>query len=160
MRDLTKTEKEVVNYLIAKNEGIQPPLLRIYKYLQAFTGSFSPDMPFTFYFFDERKPIMYVRDMTKPHERSSHTAFFNECAKRKPKIEEITGFYEYLVDNGYVKRFYKGLAGRPELPKQYHLMWRRYNDFYSGIMIGLTSVCLSEFVPKLKLYELWRSIQQ
>jgi hypothetical protein len=117
-------------------------------------------MPFTFYFFDERKPIMYVRDMTKPHERSSHTAFFNECAKRKPKIEEITGFYEYLIDNGYVKRFYKGLAGRQKLPERYDLMWRRYNDFYSGIMTGLTMVCLSDFVPKLKLYELWAAIQQ
>jgi hypothetical protein len=98
--------------------------------------------------------------VTKPHERSAHGVFFNECAKRRPKIEEITGFYEYLVDNGYVRRCYKGLAGRQKLLERYHVMWRRYHDFYSTIMTGLTLVCLSDFMPKMKRYELWGALKR
>ena len=79
---------------------------------------------------------------------------------KKPKILEITGFFEYLTEHKCIRRIYRGLRGRPELPKDYVKVWRRYSDFYNDVMSGLSFVCLAEFTPKLKLYKIWEHINQ
>jgi hypothetical protein len=155
MLTLTNTQKEIINHLIAAHEK-RPWGSKITPYFRAFTGAFSPDMPFTFYFVSPTRPVMYVYDPRHGGQRSSREVFHLECAKKKPRILAITGFLEYLVDTEYVQMEYRGLQGRPQLPEHYDAVWRKYSDFYNDIMTGLSLVCLSDFTPKEKLYELWK----
>ncbi|MDR2798149.1 MAG: hypothetical protein LBB80_07375 [Treponema sp.] len=158
MTDLSRTQKEVINYLIAENEGTHS-FGKVGTYMRAFSGIFHVEMPFTFYFLSEAHPIMYVYDPRPADKRSSRTVFQHECNQKKQKILEITGFFEDLTENGYVRRIYRGLRGRTELPEHYDRVWRKYSDFYSNIMAGLAFACLADFVPKLKLYKLWKALK-
>jgi hypothetical protein len=151
-------QREVINHLVAENEGIRW-CSRISKYLRAFKGEFTQDMPFTFYFLSEIRPIMYVYDPNTGDKRSSREAFHEECNQKKSRILELTGFFEELTELGYVRRYYKGLQGRQPLPERYDRVWRKYSDFYSNVMRGLSYVCLAEFTPKLKLYNLWENMK-
>jgi hypothetical protein len=153
MLTLTNTQKEIINHLIAAHEK-RPWGSKIAPYFRAFTGAFSPDMPFTFYFLSVNHPIMYVYDPRSSEQRSSRAVFREECEQKKPRILAITNFFEYLVDNEYVQMEYQGLQGRPQLPERYDAVWRKYSDFYHDIMNGLSFVCLSDFTPTEKLYEL------
>ncbi|MDR1031425.1 MAG: hypothetical protein LBL76_11215 [Treponema sp.] len=153
MLTLTSTQKEIINHLIAAHEQ-RPWNSQIATYFRAFTGAFHADMPFTFYFLAVNHPIMYVYDPRVPDKRSSREVFHRECHEKKQKILEITDFFEYLTEKDYVHRIYQGLAGRPVLPNQYDKTWRKYSDFYNDIMTGLSFVCLSDFKPNPKLYEL------
>jgi hypothetical protein len=157
---MTPTAWEVINYLIAHHEGKKTPSLRIYDYIRAFSGEFDLSMPFTFYFMDENRPVLFVRDLNKPHERSGKEIFMAQCARMKSRILEITGIYEELSADGSVRRVHRGLGGRPELPEGYERSWRRYGDFYQDIMTGLGFVCLGDFVPQVKLYSLWNNRQK
>jgi hypothetical protein len=49
---------------------------------------------------------------------------------------------------------YRGLRGRRQLPEHSDAVWQKYSDFYNDIMTGLSLVCLSDFTPKEKLYQL------
>jgi hypothetical protein len=157
MVDLNRTHKEIINYLIAENEGTHS-FGTVGTYLRAFSGQFQRNMPFTFYFLSENRPIMYVYDPHLPDKRTSRKVFHLECHQKKRKILEITDFFEYLTEQDYIHRIYQGLSGRPALPNQYDKIWRKYSDFYMDIMSGLSFVCLSVFTPKLKLYRLWERI--
>lgn len=86
--------------------------------------------------------------------------FHAECDQKKTKILEITGFFKELTEAGYVRRYYRGLRGRQELPDRYDMVWRKYSDFYSNMMADLAFVCLADFTPKLKLYKLWKNITE
>jgi hypothetical protein len=154
--ELNAAKKEIVNHLIAAHEG-KPWGSGLSKYFRAFSGAFSPDMAFTFYFITETRPVMYVYDPRPADKRSSRPAFHEECARKKPKILEISGFFEELADNGYLHIEYKGLRGRPPLPDRYDRVWRKYGDFYNDLMLGLSYVCLSDFTPAQKLYDLWKT---
>ncbi|MDR1986986.1 MAG: hypothetical protein LBP88_08465 [Treponema sp.] len=156
MFDLTRTQQEIITYIIAENEGVRP-FGKITAYMQAFHGGFSPAMPFTFYFLSETRPIMYVYDPRSSEDRSTREAFHRECHQKKPKMLEITGFFEYLTGHNYIRRICRGLWGRPELPEGYAHVWRKYSDFYNDLMSGLSFVCLADFTPKLKLYKLWKN---
>jgi hypothetical protein len=151
--ELSPTHKEIINHLIAAHEKrlwgstIAP-------YFQAFTGAFSPTMPFTFYFLSVTHPILYVYDPRPAEQRSSRKVFREECERKKPKILEITGFFEYLVEHAYIQMEYRGIQRRPPRPVGYDAVWRKYSDFYNDIMTGLSFVCLSDFKPNPKLYEL------
>ncbi|MDR3115806.1 MAG: hypothetical protein LBU25_09840 [Treponema sp.] len=158
MRDLSRTQKEIINYLIAENEGTHS-FGKAGIYMRAFRGIFRAEMPFTFYFLSETRPIMYVYDPRPADKRSSREVFHHECNHKKQKILEITGFFEDLTEAGYVRRIYRGLQGRMELPEHYDRVWRKYSDFYSNIMAGLAFVGLADFTPKLKLYKLWRTLK-
>jgi hypothetical protein len=57
--ELNAAKKETVNHLIAAHEG-RPWGSRLSKYFRAFSGAFSPDMDFTFYFVTETRPVMYM----------------------------------------------------------------------------------------------------
>ena len=156
--EFTGIKKEIINYIIAENEGRRfTP--KIADYLQSFSGDFSHSMPFTFYFLSSTRPVMYVYDPDRAENRSRRSVFHAECHKKKEKILEITSFYEYLTEDNYVHRWYKGLQGRSSLPPDYDLVWRKYSDFYSDHISGLSFVCLADFTPKMKLYKLWRGVQ-
>jgi hypothetical protein len=157
MIPINLTKKEIINYIVAENEGIAYSG-KVRDYLRAFSGTFSPGMPFTFYFLSVTRPIMYVYDPQRAEQRSSRVVFHQECDKKKPDLLEITNFFEYLTEKEYVRRSYKGLKGRSKLPERYDLVWRKYSDFYSNMMAGLSFVCLADFLPKLKLYKLWKTI--
>jgi hypothetical protein len=157
--ELNNTKKEIINHLIAAHEG-RSWGSKLSKYFRAFTGSFSPDMPFTFYFLTKTRPIMYVYDPRPANLRSSRSAFHRECEQKKPKILEITSFFEYLVTHGYLNMEYKGLVGRPPLPENYNRVWRKYSDFYNDTMLGLSYVCLSDFTPTQRLYDCWETAIQ
>ncbi|MDR1987031.1 MAG: hypothetical protein LBP88_08695 [Treponema sp.] len=104
-------------------------------------------------------PAYHGYDPRPADKRSSRAVFHHECSPQKQKILEITGFFEDLTENGYIRRIYRGLRGRMELPMHYDRVWRKYSDFYSAIMAGLGFVCLADFVPKLKLYKLWEALK-
>ena len=151
--ELTNTQKEIINHLAAMHEG-KPWGSKISKYFRAFGGDFSSDMPFTFYFISENRPVMYVYDPRPEDKRSSRAVFQAECEMKKYKILEISRFVEYLVNNGYLEMKYKGLQCRPPLPAHYDRVWRKYGGFYNDVMIGLSYVCLSDFIPAQRLYDL------
>jgi hypothetical protein len=155
MLTLTKTQKEIINHLIAAHEK-RPWGSNIAPYFRAFTGAFAPSMPFTFYFLSATHPLMYVYDPRPAELRSSRAVFREECERKKPKLLEITGFFEYLVEHGYIQMEYRGIQGRPPRPAGYDAVWRKYGDFYNDIMTGLSFVCLSDFSPNEKLYEFSR----
>ena len=154
--ELNNTKKEIINHLIAARER-RPWGSKLYKYFRAFTGTFSPDMPFTFYFVTETRPVIYVYDPRPADKRSSRAVFHAECDQKKPKLLEITAFFEYLVNNDYLYMEYKGLKGRPPLPDHYDQVWRKHSDFYNDIMLGLSYICLSDFNPTQKLYDIWET---
>jgi hypothetical protein len=157
MINLSLTHKEIIKYLIAENEGTHS-FGKVGNYMRSFSGQFLPEMPFTFYFLSETRPIMYMYDPNPADKRSSRAVFHEECHQKIPKILEITGFFDYLTENDYVRRIYRGLQGRAALPYQYDQIWRKYSDFYNDSMIGLSFVCLADFIPKVKLYRLWESL--
>ena len=154
--ELNNTKKEIINHLIACHEG-RTWGSKLSKYFRAFTGDFSPDMPFTFYFVSETRPVMYVYDPRPGDKRSSRAIFHAECYRKKPKILEIAGFFEYLVADEYLYTEYKGLHGRARLPDNHDTVWRKYSDFYNNIMNGLSYICLSDFIPTQKLYDIRQS---
>jgi hypothetical protein len=156
MLPLTSTQKEIVHHLIAAHEQ-RPWGSKIAPYFRAFTGAFSPDMPFTFYFLSANHPIMYVYDPRPAEQRSSRAVFREGCERKKTKIVEITRFFEYLVEQEYVSMEYRGVQGRPLRPAGYDRVWRKYGDFYSDLMMCLSFVCLSDFSPTQKLYALWKA---
>ncbi|MDR2797202.1 MAG: hypothetical protein LBB80_02565, partial [Treponema sp.] len=156
MITVTSTQKEVIHHLIAAHEK-RPWGSKIAKYFRAFTGAFSPDMPFTFYFLSANHPIMYVYDPRPAEQRSSREIFRGECERKKSKILAITRFFEYLAEYEYVSMEYRGIQGRPLRPLGYDGVWRKYSDFYNDIMTGLSFVCLSDFTPTEKLYALWKT---
>jgi hypothetical protein len=157
MTELNTIQKEVVNHLIAENEGRKWGS-KIAKYIHAFKGRFSSEIPFTFYFLSETRAVMYVYDPSRAEHRSTRTEFNAKCAQKKQRILDITGFFEYLTEHGYIRRYYKGLQGREQLPEHYDRMWRKYADFKMDVMSGLLYVCTAEFTPKLKLYKLWEAL--
>jgi hypothetical protein len=154
--ELSPIKKEIINHLIAAHEK-RPWGSKLAQYFQAFTGAFSSNMPFTFYFLSANHPIMYVYDPRPAEQRSSRKIFREACERKKPKLLEITDFFEYLVEHAYIQMEYRGIQGRPPRPVGYDAVWRKYGDFYNDIMTGLSFVCLSDFSPNEKLYELWHS---
>jgi hypothetical protein len=154
--ELSSTHQEIINHLIAAHEK-RPWGSNLAYYFQAFTGAFSPAMPFTFYFLSANHPILYVYDPRPAEQRSSRKVFREACERKKPTILEITGCFEYLVEHAYIQMEYLGIQGRPPRPVCNDAVWRKYSDFYNDIMTGLSFVCLSDFKPNPKLYELWHS---
>ena len=149
----TNTQKEIINHLAALHDG-SAYTSKLSPYFRAFGGEFSSDMPFTFYFTSETRPVMYVYDPLPGNLRSSRAIFHAQCDQKKAKILEIYSFVEYLVENKYLERQYKGLQGRAALPQDYDRVWRKYSDFYNDIMLALSYICLSDFIPTQKLYDL------
>jgi hypothetical protein len=111
MLTLTSTQKEIIHHLIAAYEK-RPWGSKIAKYFRAFTGAFSPDMSFTFYFLSANHPIMYIYDPRPAEQRSSREVFRGECERKKPKILAITRFFEYLAEYEYVQMEYRARDGR------------------------------------------------
>jgi hypothetical protein len=146
--------KNVINHLIAAEEGrelhdaLEP-------YFRAFTGVFSADMPFTFYFEDKNKPVMFVYDATPIDRRSSHAAFIAQGDRIKARILPITGFIQDLAGSGYLSVTPRNFRDRPALPADYANHWRKYKQFYNDVMTALSFVCCVELEPTQKLYDVW-----
>jgi hypothetical protein len=151
---LDSFKKNIINHLVAAedNREIHDGLEH---YFHAFTGSFEPDMPFTFYFEARNKPIMLVYDATPIPARSSHVAFIERCDKIKGRLLPITGFLQELANRGYAQESPLEFRDRPPLPPDYKNCWRKYRNFYSDVIDGLSFVCFTRLVPTQKLYDLW-----
>jgi hypothetical protein len=155
--ELANTQKEIINHLIALHES-SAYTSKLSPYFRAFGGDFSPDMPFTFYFASETHPVMYIYDPLPGNLRSSRAVFQAECDQKKAKILEIGRFIANLVEDNYLDIKYKGLQGRAELPENYDRVWRKYGNFYNDVMLGLSYVCLSDFIPTQRLYHLQQEL--
>ncbi|GHV56112.1 hypothetical protein AGMMS49579_20290 [Spirochaetia bacterium] len=151
---LDSFRKSVINYIIAVEDGreLRTPLG---SYFRAFTGAFFPDMPFTFYFEAQNKPIMFVYDATPIDRRSGHALFIAHCDRIKANILPITDFIQELADAGYITVSPVDFRDRPALPPDYANHWRKYKQFYNDIMIGLSFVCCAHIEPTQKLYDVW-----
>jgi hypothetical protein len=153
---LTSLKKNIINQLVAAEEGrvvhnaVEP-------YFRAFTGEFSADMPFTFYFEAANRPVMFVYDATPIAARSSHYLFMERCEQIKAHILPVTGFMQELADTGYVTVRPLGIRDRPALPPDYANYWRKYKHFYTDVIEGLSFVCFSQLKPAQKLYDVWMS---
>ncbi|AEF85111.1 hypothetical protein TREPR_0031 [Treponema primitia ZAS-2] len=147
-------KKNIINQIVAADDGrvLHSP---VEPYFHAFTGEFSQGMPFTFYFEEKNKPIMFVYDSTPIDRRSSHALFLERCEEIKVNILPITNFIQKLTDDGYVTVRPLDFTDRPELPPDYANLWRKYKQFYSDVMNGLSFACFSRFVPEQKLYDVW-----
>jgi hypothetical protein len=147
-------ERNVINQIVAAEDG-KPVNDPVQPYFRAFTGAFSADMPFTFYFENIRKPVMLVYDPTPISARSSHYLFMERCEQIQARIPAIAGFVQELADTGYVRTQPANLEDRPALPPDYVNYWRSYKHFYSGEIDSLFLVCLYELKPTQKLYDVW-----
>jgi hypothetical protein len=147
-------KKNVINHLAAAGEGrtFAGPMGA---YFRAFTGAFEPDMPFTFYFEERDKPILFVYDATSIDRRSSHAAFIARCDDIKSRILPIVRCVQELAGSGCLETSPLDYRDRPALPADYANHWRKYKQFYNDVMTGLSFVCCSRLEPTRKLYELW-----
>jgi hypothetical protein len=147
-------KKNVINHLIAAEEGraFAGPMEA---YFRAFTGAFEPDMPFTFYFEERDKPILFVYDATPIDRRSSHAAFIARCDDIKSRILSIVQCVRELAGSGCLDASPLDYRDRPALPLDYANHWRKYKQFYNDVMTGLSFVCCSRLEPTRKLYDLW-----
>jgi hypothetical protein len=147
-------QKHVINQLVAVDDGrvlhnsVEP-------YFRAFTGVFSANMPFTFYFEAINRPVMFVSDPTPIHQRSSHALFIEQCERIKANTLLITGFIQELSNGGYVAAKPLEFRDRPALPPDYENYWRKYKHFYTDVIEGLSFVCFSQLKPSQKLYDEW-----
>jgi hypothetical protein len=150
-------KKNVINHLIAACEGrtLEGPMGA---YFRAFTGAFEPDMPFTFYFEERDKPILFVYDATPIDRRSSHARFVTRCDAIKSRILPITRHIQELAGAGYLNVSPLDYRDRPALPADYANHWRKYKQFYNDVMIGISFVCCSLLEPTQKLYDLWAKL--
>jgi hypothetical protein len=150
-------KKNIINHLVAADDGgeLHTPLE---PYFRAFTGAFSPDMPFTFYFEARNKPLLFVYDATPIDARSSHALFVEHCEKIKAKILPITGFVQELANSGYLTETPLDFKDRPPLPPDYANYWRKYRHFYMDVINGLGYACFTRLVPTQKLYDVWVKI--
>jgi hypothetical protein len=147
-------KKDVINNIIAAEDG-RAQHNKLEPYFRAFTGAFSPDMPFTFYFEAQNKPLMFVYDATPIDRRSSHASFI-ACGDRvKANILPITNFIQELEGAGYISVRPTDFRDRPELPPDYANYWRKYKQFYNDVMTGLSFVCCAHIEPAQKLYDVW-----
>ncbi|GHT95944.1 hypothetical protein FACS1894141_5440 [Spirochaetia bacterium] len=151
---LNPLKKNVINQLVAAEEGrelhdaVEP-------YFRAFTGEFSADMPFTFYFEAVNRPVLFVHDATPIDRRSSHASFIAQCDRIRANILPITTLIQELADTGYLRVRPLEFRDRPTLPPDYANQWRKYKQFYSDVMDALSFVCFSELRPAQKLYDVW-----
>ncbi|GHU58975.1 hypothetical protein FACS189444_3520 [Spirochaetia bacterium] len=151
---LDTVQKNVIDQLVAAEEGralhnaVEP-------YFRAFTGAFSADMPFTFYFEAANRPVMFLYDPTPVAARSSHYLFMERCEQIKANILPITAFVQELAEGGYVTVRPLGIKDRPPLPPDYVNCWRKYKHFYPDVIAGLSFVCCSQLRPAQKLYDEW-----
>jgi hypothetical protein len=151
---LDPLKKNVINHLAATETGriaVDP----LGAYFRAFTGAFEPDMPFTFYFEERDKPILFVYDATPIDRRSSHAAFITRCDDIKSRILPIANCVRELAGTGCLKTSPLDYRDRPALPADYASHWRKYKQFYNDVMTSLSFVCCSRLEPTRKLYELW-----
>ncbi|GHV57952.1 hypothetical protein AGMMS49579_24580 [Spirochaetia bacterium] len=147
-------KKDVINNIItAEDGGVVHNKLK--PYFRAFTGAFTPGMSFTFYFEATNKPVMFVYDPTPIDRRSSHASFIAHCDRIKANILPITDFIRKLTDDAYLSASPTEFNDRPALPPDYANYWRKYKQFYSDVMTGLSFVCCSRLRPTQKLYDLW-----
>ncbi|GHU57023.1 hypothetical protein FACS189442_5910 [Spirochaetia bacterium] len=151
---LDSFKKNIIDHIIAAEDGRE---LRtaLEPYFRAFTGAFSPGMPFTFYFEAQNKPVMFVYDATPIDRRSSHALFITRCDRIKANILPITNFMQELADAGYITLIPADFRSRPALPPDYANHWRKYKQFYNDVMTGLSFVCCAHIEPMQKLYDLW-----
>jgi hypothetical protein len=98
---------------------------------------------------------MFVYDPTPIDRRSSHAAFIAHCDRIKAGILPITDFIQELADSGYMDASPAEYRDRPALPSDYANYWRKYRQFYSDVMDGLSFVCCSRLRPAQKLYDVW-----
>jgi hypothetical protein len=147
-------QKHVINQLVAMDDRrvLHNP---VEPYFRAFTGEFSANMPFTFYFEATGRPVMFVYDATPVAARSSHYLFMERCEQIKANILPITTFVQELADTGYVTVRPLGIRDRPALPPDYANYWRKYKHFYADVIEGLSFVCFSQLKPAQKLYDVW-----
>jgi hypothetical protein len=147
-------KKNVINQIVAIDDGraLHSPLE---PYFRAFTGGFSADMPFTFYFEATNSPVLLVRDPTPIAARSSHAVFVDRCEKIKADVMAIADFVQELVDGGYLAAQPLDFGDRPRLPPDYENTYRRYKHFYTDIMDSLFLVCFYRLKPQQKLYDVW-----
>jgi hypothetical protein len=151
---LDSFKKNIINQLIAAEDGREGHTA-LEPYFRAFSGAFSPDMPFTFYFEERNKPVMFVYDATPIDRRSSHASFIARCDRIKTGILPITDFVQELAGSGYIDVSPAELRDRPALPPNYATYWRKYRQFYNDVMTGLSFVCCSRIEPAQKLYDVW-----
>jgi hypothetical protein len=147
-------QKHVINQLVAIDDGrvLHNP---VEPYFRAFTGAFSANMPFTFYFEAISRPVMFVYDATPVAARSSHYLFMEHCEQIKANILPIAAFVQELADTGFVTVRPLGIKDRPPLPPDYANQWRKYKHFYTDVIEGLSFVCFSQLKPSQKLYDEW-----
>jgi hypothetical protein len=154
---LDPLKKNLINHLVAAAEGrtLDGPMG---DYFRAFSGAFNPDMPFTFYFEERDKPILFVYDATPIDRRSSHAEFIARCDGIKSRILPITRCIRELADAGCLAVSPLDYRDRPALPLDYASHWRKYKQFYNDVMTGLSFVCCSRLEPAPKLHSLWAKL--
>ncbi|MDR3172510.1 MAG: hypothetical protein LBU17_12980 [Treponema sp.] len=157
MHPLTSLENDIITYLIAENKETGEQF-EIAPYICAFSGAYSKHASFFLGQPENGRIVLFIQK--EQFTNVNLTKFTQHGKEVKQRLYNIADFIIYLVERDYVRSIHKSEQERIACSLDAPDRWRRYNDFYSGIMTGLTSVCLSDFVPKLKLYELWSSIQQ
>jgi hypothetical protein len=149
---LTHLQRDVINYILAVNEELEPPANSATPYMQAFEGGFFPTMPFTLFMPVVTKVILYMAEERANEGADRRSEFNKRCEIIKKPLMEIAGFVINLVEHDYLRVIVK--QERVELPPNYGARWRRYEAFYASEIDALRFVCSAWLVPKRKLYRL------
>jgi hypothetical protein len=145
-------KRHVIDYIIAENEGLNPPDNSVTNYMRAFEGGFFPDMPFTLFMPAVTKVILYVAEAGANDSADKRSEFNKRCEIIKKPLVEIANFIIDLVNHDYLRVILK--HEQVELPPNYKTYWRRYEAFYRTEIDALRFVYSAWLVPKQKLYRL------
>jgi hypothetical protein len=150
----TPLQQSVIDYIIAENEGLNPPENSVTDCMRAFEGGFSPDKPFTCYMPTVNKVLLYVAEERAGYGADKRSDFNKRWEKLKQPLVETAKFIEELERKEWIR-----ILIRPhetgELPQNYGRHWRRYENFYMSEIESLIFACTTIIIPRLKLYKYW-----
>jgi hypothetical protein len=147
-------KKHVIDYIIAENEGLNPPDNSVTNYMRAFEGGFFPDKPFTCYMPTMNKVLLYVAEEQAGFGTGKRSDFTKQCDALKPVLIGTARCIEELERKGYIRVLIRPRETEP-LPPDLAEHWRRYENFYMSEIEPLIFACTTILIPRLKLYKYW-----
>jgi hypothetical protein len=152
LTNLSSLQKEIIHWIIAVNEEIEPVPWNGAYVMQAFQGGFIHGLPYTCYMPVGNKVLLYVYEEGANNSAIPRVVFKKGCEPIKKALLEAADFInEQLITEDYVKVMDKPQTER--FKEELHgAFWRRYEDFFPHEIASLKFVCTHWFIPKLKLY--------
>jgi hypothetical protein len=155
---LSQLQKEIIHWIIAINEEIEPPTGKGAQIMQAFQGGFIRGMPYTCYVPVANKVLLYVYEEGANFAAGPRATFNKKCEPIKKALLEAACFInEQLIVENYVRVIEKPETER--FKEDVHgPFWRRFETFFPHEIGSLKFVCTHLFIPKMKLIAIGQQV--